>query len=71
MEYPFGFEGFEDEDLAAERHPSDLALQTYSHQAQRSFREIDRENFVNIETHLAKCDGCLMALIRGYPDTQW
>jgi hypothetical protein len=63
MAYPFGFEGFEDPEGNADLHPAHEELQSYCERSLRSFAEIDQDEFVKIESHVADCDSCQMVLI--------
>ena len=64
MEYPFGFEGFEDQEGVADLHPTHHELQSYCERSLRSFAEIGQDEFMKIESHMSECDSCLMVLIK-------
>ena len=68
MDYPFGFEGFENREGAEDDpHPTDLELQSYCERHSCTLEEGDQTKFMKVESHLASCDHCLMALARVYP----
>ena len=63
VEYPFGFEGFEDRKEATGVHPTHETLQSYCERSLHSFAEIGQDEFMKLESHVAECDACLMVLI--------
>ena len=63
MEYPFGFEGFGDEGGTSDHHPSYQELQSYCERSLHSLEKIDEHEFMWVETHVSRCDSCLMVLI--------
>jgi hypothetical protein len=65
MEYPFGFEGFEDGEGVADLHPTNQELQSYCKRSLHSSAEIGQDEFMKIESHVSECDACLMVLITG------
>jgi hypothetical protein len=68
MEYPFGFEGFENrESPEDDPHPTHQELQSYCERHGHALEESGQDEFVKIEKHMASCDYCLMALTRLYP----
>jgi hypothetical protein len=67
MNYPFGFEGFEDREGAeGDPHPTQQELQSYCEKHAHTLGESDQDE-LKIENHVASCDYCLMALARVYP----
>jgi hypothetical protein len=63
MAYPFGFEGFENQEGDADLHPTHDELQSYCERSLRSFAEIGQDEFMKIESHVCNCDSCQMELI--------
>ena len=63
VQYPFGFEGFEDREGVADVHPNHQELQSYCERSLRSPAEISRDEFMKIESHVSACDSCLIVLI--------
>jgi hypothetical protein len=71
MEYPFGFEGFEDaEDREGGKdpHPTHQELQSYCERSLHSFAEVDLDEFMKIESHVSDCDSCLLAMVKARMD---
>jgi hypothetical protein len=64
MNYPFGFEGFEDKEDISELHPTHLELQSYCERSLHSLAEIGEDEFMKMERHVSDCDSCLMVMIR-------
>jgi hypothetical protein len=58
MAYPFGFEGFENQEGDADSHPTHNELQSYSEKSLRSFAEIGQDEFLKMESHVSSCDCC-------------
>jgi hypothetical protein len=65
MEYPFGFEGFEDWERAG-AHPTQVELQSYCEQSLGFFSEMNQDEYMKIETHVLVCDSCVTVLIRNW-----
>ncbi len=67
MEYPFGFEGFENFEAhkeVADLHPSSEELQSYCERSFRSLAEVGQDEFMKIESHVSECDSCLVELVK-------
>jgi hypothetical protein len=63
MAYPFGFEGFENQEGDSDNHPTYEELQSYCDRSLRSFAEIGQDEFMKVEGHVSICDSCLLVLI--------
>jgi hypothetical protein len=78
MPFPFGFEGFENQEDNPESHPTREELLSYSERSLRSAAEVGQDEFMRMETHLSVCDSCLLVsinarlrLIRDEPEREW
>jgi hypothetical protein len=78
MTFPFGFEGFEDQEDKAELHPTRQELESYCKRFLCSAAEVGQDEFMKMESHLSMCDSCLLTsidarlrLIRDEPEQEW
>jgi hypothetical protein len=67
MDYPFGFEGFEDWQSTGGPHPTHVELQSYCERSLGFFSEMNQDEYMKIESHVLECDSCFMVLIKHWP----